>query len=132
MVKLFLVIFVKSVSQLVTEGSVVTAYSQYICTSCLSVFLTRCSPISREMDRQTCRLIFTDMNALDCVSYAVYGGGLVRITVSVLLCDSPQSPLDRLQLISDCSVYLTTMTVNSMGLCFALTTECLEGSSLFL
>lgn len=59
-------------------------------------------------------------------------GGLVRITVSVLLCDSPQSTLDRLQLISDWSVYLNTMTVNSMGVRFAVTTECLEGSSLFL
>lgn len=51
-------------------------------------------------------------------------GGLVRITVSVLLCDSPQSPPDRLQLISDCSVYLNTMTVNSMGLCVAQLSVC--------
>lgn len=50
-------------------------------------------------------------------------GGLVRIKVSVLLCDSPLSPLDRLQLISDCSVYFNTMTVNSMGLRAAHTAE---------
>lgn len=58
------------------------------------------------------------------------GGGLVRITVSVLLCDSALSPPDRLQLISDCFVYLNTTTVNSTGLRAALTAECVEDSSL--
>lgn len=44
--------------------------------------------VSRALDRQTWRLIPTDMNALECVLHLCrVWGGLVRITVS-LLCDS--------------------------------------------